>query len=316
MVKNKIIIISILMLLGAAVPLANADDGKAADFDAKVSQSKSNAPTQQETHQQEVPDWLKRTNFAVEVSSDKKPSYFMETIQPLLGTQDKDIVLFNQSRVSARSERPTYNIGLGARKILKESYLLGGNIFYDYQDLHKHSRGGVGLEAISDRGLEARMNSYIAISREHLVNEDANNFYYEKVANGLDWELGSPLPYLPFLKMYGGGYWYNFDHFKNKYGWQMRMEYNPVKYSRLVFKMFDDTKRSKVGYGFEGALTLNFTSFRPRDILDDLKGSKEMFPKIDLHDKVLDRVVRDFDITVIKSTKSKATGLTVEGGKT
>ena len=41
-----------------------------------------------------------------------------------------------------------------------------------------------------------------------------------------------------------------------------------------------------------------------------------MYPKIDLREKVLDRVVRDFDITVIKSTKSKATGLTVEGGRT
>jgi len=31
---------------------------------------------------------------------------------------------------------------------------------------------------------------------------------------------------------------------------------------------------------------------------------------------VLDRVVRDFDITVIKSTVSKGTGLKIEGGKT
>lgn len=264
----------------------------------------------------DIPDWVKRTNIAVEAGSDEKPSYFLETIQPLLGTQNEDLVFFNQSRISSTDSRPTYNLGLGLRKIFKEKYLLGVNTFYDYQDLHKHSRGGVGFEAINDLGLEARVNTYIAISGRRLVAEDATNSYYEKVANGLDWELGSPLPYLPFLKVYGGGNWYNFEHFKNKYGWEARLEYTPVKYSRLDFKVFDDTKRDDVGYSFEGAITLAFSSFRLRDIIQDIKGAKEAYPKVNLQDRVLDRVVRDFDITVIKSTKSRATGLTVEGGKT
>lgn len=264
----------------------------------------------------DIPDWVKRTNFAIEVGTDSKPKYFMETIQPLLGTQDKEIVFFNQSRISQKDYRPAYNIGWGLRKIFSEYLLLGINSFYDYQDLNKHSRGGVGFEAFNDRGLEARVNTYIRISNERLVKDTGGNEYYEKVANGLDWELGSPLPYLPFLKLYGGGNWYNFEHFKNKYGWKMRMEYNPIKYSRLVFEMFDDTKRNDTAYRFEGALTLAFTSFCLSDIAKDLKVAKVAFPKINLQDKVLDRVVRDFDITVITSTKSKGTGLTVEGGKT
>ncbi len=65
----------------------------------------------------------------------------------------------------------------------------------------------------------------------------------------------------------------------------------------------------------KAALTFNFTSFRPRDIINDLKGSNEAYPKINLRDRVLDRVIRDFDITVIKTIKNKG-GLTVEGGKT
>lgn len=291
--------------------LALADDAKVADINAAIAKPPEKTPEEPSV---EIPDWVKRTNFALEVGSDKKPNYFFETIQPLLGTQDKDLVFFNQSRISQRHSRPAYNTGLGLRKVFKEKYLLGVNSFYDYQEMHKHSRGGVGIEAINDVGLEARVNSYIAISREHLVGEDTNNYYYEKVANGLDWEIGTPLPYLPFLRVYGGGYWYNFDHFKNKYGWKMRMEYNPIKYSRLVFEMFDDTKRSRVGYKFEGALTLGFTSFALKDILNDLKSTKEAYPKVNLRDKVLDRVVRDFDITVISTIKSKG-GLSVEGGK-
>ncbi len=224
--------------------------------------------------------------------------------------------MFNQSRISETGARPTYNIGFGLRKIFAQSTLLGINSFYDYQDLHRHSRAGVGFEAISDRGLEGRINTYIGISGRRLVQEDASNYYYEKVANGFDWELGGPLPYLSFLKVYGGGNWYNFEHFNNQLGWQARMEYTPVKYTRLDFTVLHDNKSRDIDFRFEGAVTLAFTSFSPRDIINDIKGSSSAaYPKINLRDRVLDRVVRDFDITVIKSVKSKSSGLTVEGGR-
>ncbi len=283
--------------------------------------SEANDPKDKKAAQQvsenkiEIPDWVKRTNFAIEAGTDQKTDYFFETVQPLLGTQDKDVVFFNQSRISETAARPTYNIGFGLRKIFAESYLLGINSFYDYQDLHRHSRGGVGFEAISDRGLEGRINTYIGISGRRLVQEDASNQYYEKVANGFDWELGGPVPYLSFLKVYGGGNWYNFEHFNNKLGWQARMEYTPVKYTRLDFTVLHDNKTRDIDFRFEGALTLAFTSFSLHDIISDIKGSPAAYPKINLRDKVLDRVVRDFDITVIKSIKSKSSGLTIEGGR-
>ncbi len=264
----------------------------------------------------ESPDWVRRTNAAVEAGTDQRLKYFLETIQPLLGTQEKDIVIFNQLRISSRSERPTYNIGVGLRRIFADKYLLGINSFYDYQDLHRHSRGGVGFEAITDKGFESRINTYIRISARRQIKEDSANIYYEKVANGFDWEEGLPLPYLPLLKLYGGGYWYNFEHFKNKYGWKGRLEFTPFKYSRINFEVFDDTKRTRMGYRIEGAVTLAFTSFSLRDLKDDFMSKQEAYPKVNLRDKVLDRVVRDFDITVIKSTKSKGTGLTVEAGRT
>ena len=262
-----------------------------------------------------VPEWVRRTNFAVQVGTDQKPQYFLETIQPLFGSQNKDVVFFNQTRISSQDARPKYNVGFGLRKIFADSLLLGVNSFYDYQDLHQHSRGGVGFEAITDRGLEARINTYIRISGERLVGEDGTNQYYEKVANGSDWELGLPLPYIPSVKVYGGGSWYDFEHFKNKYGWKFRAEFTPIKYSRLNFEIFDDTKRGSTGYKFEGALTFAFTSFSPREIMDDITSAKTAYPKVNLEDRVLDRVVRDFDITVIESTKNKVTGLAVEGGK-
>lgn len=262
-----------------------------------------------------LPEWIKRTRIGIEAGTKIKPIYFLESLQPLFGTEENETVLFNHARIASRDYRTVYNMGLGARRIFKDAYLLGANMFYDFQDLHQHHRAGVGVEAFTDKGMEARMNTYFRVSSIRLVHDDSSGQYFEKVANGLDWELGSPVPYLPSLKIYGGGYWYSFEKFRNKLGWSMRLEYNPIKNSRLIFKVLDDNKRKKESYRFEGALTLAFTSFHPRDILKDLKGSKEAFPKINLRNKVLERVVRDFDITVITHRKTKG-GLIVEGGRT
>lgn len=265
---------------------------------------------------EDAPDWVKRTNVAIQAGTGQSLKYFFETVQPLFGTHEKgDKTLFTQLRLSEKGGRSTYNTGLGLRKLYNR-HMLGVNWFYDYQDLHKHSRNGVGFEVFTDRGLEARLNTYIGISGRRLVWDDQVNEFYEKVANGFDWEFGAPLPYLPFLKVYGGGNWYSFERFINKYGWKARFEYNPIKNSRIDFEVYDDNKmKDRLAYRFEGAITLAFTSFAPRDIIKDIKTSTGAFPKIKLKEKNLERVVRDFDITVIKSTKSKATGLVIEGGK-
>ncbi|MEK6714684.1 MAG: inverse autotransporter beta domain-containing protein [Candidatus Omnitrophota bacterium] len=264
-------------------------------------------------NQQDIPDWLTRTSFGLEGGSDKKLKYFIETVQPLLGTEEEIITLFNHTRLSLQDERQIFNTGFGIRKIFNESYLLGINAFYDYQDLNKHSRGGIGFEAVNDFGLEARLNTYFRISHEQIVEDAGASQFYEKVANGFDWEVGCPIPYLSAIRLYGGGYLYDFEHFRNKAGWKSRMEYTPIKNSRLVLEMFDDNKRDDIGFRVEGVITLAFTSFNWKDILKDLKLAKEPFSKIDLNNRKLDRVVRDFDITVIKSTKSG--GLVIEGGR-
>lgn len=138
-----------------------------------------------------IQEWVKRTNFAIEVGTDIKPKYFLETIQPVWKSEDEDLVFFNQSRISEREARPMYNVGFGLRKASSENYFFGINAFYDYQDLHRHSRGGAGLEAFTYEGLEARVNTYLRISKKYRVNENASNEYYEEVANGLDYECGN-----------------------------------------------------------------------------------------------------------------------------
>jgi len=307
--QRKIFVL-LVCFLTLQYSLLRAED-KAASLDTQNQPSPQGSSLEEVT----VPDWIKRTSIAVEAGTDSKAKYFLETIQPLFATQDKENVLFTQARISGQDNRTIYNLGVGARRIFKDAYLLGSNIFYDYQDLHQHHRAGVGLEAISDRGLEGRLNTYLKVSDIRQQNRLPLSQNFEKVANGFDWEIGGPVPYLNALKLYGGGSWYNFERFRDKYGWKMRAEYSPVKYSRVVFEIRDDNKRKNTGYRVECAMTLAFTSFHPKDILNDLKASKEAFPKINLKDKTLDRVVRDFDITVIETTKQRG-GLVVEAGRT
>lgn len=64
----------------------------------------STAEEQTQNPKPEMPDWLKRTNFAVEAGTNQKPKYFFETIQPLLGTQEKDVVFLTNP--GFRKENP------------------------------------------------------------------------------------------------------------------------------------------------------------------------------------------------------------------
>ena len=71
---------------------------------------------------------------------------------------------FTQLSATRLDGRSTANIGLGHRELRDdETLLVGANVFYDHEFSGKHSRYGVGLEALRhDLGL--RLNHYIASS--------------------------------------------------------------------------------------------------------------------------------------------------------
>ena len=172
---------------------------------------------------QEVPEWFKRVEFSFQYESDKKPTFYFQTVQPIYQSLDEIDTFFYQPRISLRNGDLTYSIGIGYRKLLSENLLLGANIFGDYQDLHEHGRVGIGFEAMGQI-LEARLNGYFGVTSKRVVEEDAFSCVYERVADGLDFEIGAPLPYLPWLKLYTSGFWYDFDKFSDKKGWKTRLE--------------------------------------------------------------------------------------------
>src|SRR3989338_2948596 len=112
-----LVFISAFEALSLASPKEESSKDNLPLANPKNTKDKSSAPSSSEP-QYTIPDWVKRTRFAIEAGSDIKPTYFVESVQPLLGTQNKSTVLFSHSRISSRDYRTTFNSGIGARRIL------------------------------------------------------------------------------------------------------------------------------------------------------------------------------------------------------
>lgn len=260
--------------------------------------------------EESIPEWLKRIEFSFQYETNQHPIFYFEMVQPLYQSEDKFDTFFYQPRVSLSAGDLTYNIGIGYRKIVNDGLLLGINLFGDYEDLHQHGRVGVGAELLGQI-LEARFNSYIGLTTKRVVESGGGSVTYERVADGLDFELGTPLPYIPWLKIFASGFWYDFDKFKDKSGWKARLEAKPTDYLVLEFYTWDDNKGEQE-YG--GKLECRI----PFDTLADLKNafslSQEPFPAKDLTEQVLIPVERNFDIVVEKWTESANTTIEIYRG--
>ena len=256
-----------------------------------------------------IPDWLKRIELSTQWETDKKPTFYFQTVQPLYQSESKVNTIFIQPRASLRADNLTYNLGVGYRKLTLENLLLGVNIFGDYQDLHEHGRMGIGFEALGQI-LEARLNGYIGVTTKRVIEDTSSSTTYEKVADGLDFELGAPIPYLPWFKFYSSGFWYDFDKFKDKYGWKNRLEIKPNDAITVEFYTWDDNKGEQE-YGGRLRFSLAFDGIA--DFKEAFKLAEEPFPKKDLSKQTLIPVERNFDIVVEKW--SEGLGFQVEIGR-
>lgn len=256
--------------------------------------------------QEDAPDWLKRVELSTQLESDKQPIFYFQTVQPLYQGEGRADTVFVQPRVSLKGGDLTYNLGLGYRRLQGEDFLWGINIFGDYADLHEHGRVGVGLEALG-QVLEARLNSYFGITPKRIVEESSSATIYERIADGLDLELGSVVPYLPWLKIYGAGFWYDFDKAKDKYGWKTRLEARVNNSLRVEFYLWDDNK-GEPEYGSRLRFNIAFDTWS--DLSRALRFAERPFPAKDLRKETLVPVERNFDIVVEKWSESSS--LTVE----
>lgn len=91
-------------------------------------------------------------------------------------------------------ERDILNAGVGYRSMFDESYILGGNVFFDYDLKNRNSRIGVGAE-YSYKNSALSLNLYKGLNSWHQSKQKGMDDYDEKPASGYDVRINTKLPY-------------------------------------------------------------------------------------------------------------------------
>jgi len=265
--------------------------------------------------EENIPDWAKRINFGIDVGTNQKPYAYFETIQPLYQDFNKIHTVFIQPRFSYEADAKAGNLGFGYRRLLSDSsILLGANTFFDYEFEHDHYRAGLGFEAFI-KLIECRSNIYIGLSPRRIVKTSGTMREYEKAVDGIDWEFGLPVPFMNWIKFYGGGYWYNYEKSKNKEGWRIRTEIKPFKFTTINFITYDDNKGS-AEYEVDARVSLPFGLGGENDEkICNIGLSETAYPEeIDHSDKVLDRVERQYKIEVERYVETASGTIEIRRG--
>ncbi|MCH0692682.1 intimin-like inverse autotransporter SinH [Escherichia coli] len=108
---------------------------------------------------------------------------------------NQSTLLFSQFSVQRKEERTIGNVGIGVRQNVSD-WLLGSNVFYDYDFTRGHRRLGIGTEAWTDF-LRFSGNYYHPLS--DWKDSDDFDFYEERPARGWDVRTETWLPFYPQL---------------------------------------------------------------------------------------------------------------------
>ncbi|MBI3333443.1 MAG: inverse autotransporter beta domain-containing protein [Candidatus Omnitrophica bacterium] len=250
------------------------------------------------------PEYMENWEFGINTGEQKTPLYFADLIFPLLRSHSDDRILFFEPRVNHAKSETLFNTGLGYRQlVLHHSWMLGTNLFYDYDTHVSHYRLGTGLEAISSYA-EFRANGYLGLSLARTVEPGAAAQIVEKPVDGYDLEFGMPVPYYSRLKLFGGYEWYNFRKFEDREGWSARAEYKPVPFVVLDVTLSDNTKRD-IGWGLNVAFRPPFGDNAPEKIRSPLKLDRVIFPDSDVSKRIYSLVERHHEIVVESYSESK-----------
>ena len=141
----------------------------------------------------------------VDMFDTKKTTSGILIVAPLSDPSDVKNTFFTQDSVYHNDNRTTVNLGLGYRRLeMDNKLLLGVNAFYDHEFPYEHGRTSIGLEARTTIG-EVNFNQYFAATGWRA----AKGSNQEHAVGGTDLEIGLPLPYMNWAKLYGRGFiWY------------------------------------------------------------------------------------------------------------
>ncbi|MGN7792792.1 inverse autotransporter beta domain-containing protein, partial [Enterobacter mori] len=144
-----------------------------------------------------VEHWLQQFGTAeVKINVDEHGNFDDSSIDLLAPVYtSKQAYFFTQLGLRSPNGRTTGNLGVGIRT-LTESWMYGGNVFFDNDFTGRNQRIGFGAEAWANY-LKFSANTYIGVSNWH-NSRDFNNFY-EKPANGFDVRVDGYIPSFPQL---------------------------------------------------------------------------------------------------------------------
>ena len=151
----------------------------------------------------------------VDMFDTKKTTSGILIVVPLSDPKDIKNTFFMQDSVYHNDNRTTVNLGLGyCRLEMDNKLLLGVNAFYDHEFPYDHGRASIGLEARTTMG-EVNFNQYFATT-DWKTTQGTNQ---EHALGGTDIEVGVPLPYMNWAKLYGRGFiWYGEENTKDLKG--------------------------------------------------------------------------------------------------
>ncbi|MBI3322156.1 MAG: inverse autotransporter beta domain-containing protein [Candidatus Omnitrophica bacterium] len=259
----------------------------------------------------ETEAYVKNWEFGISIDEDESPRYFADVIFPTYRPDAEDRTVFLEPRITHLNSETLLNFGLGYRQFLWDrSWMLGGNVFYDWESTHAHQRVGFGAEAIHSYA-ELRGNTYWGLSLNKTAEPGLATQIVEKPVDGWDVELGFPVPYYSRLKLFGGYERYDFKKFENRTGWTTRAEFKPYPFLVLDATLSDNTKRSP-NWGMKVAVRPFFREDAPKERLrSPLKLDAVMFPDADVSDHLYDLVERHHEI-VVESYRENLGSVTVE----
>jgi adhesin/invasin len=262
-----------------------------------------------------LPDFVEHWEFAWNVDEDQGPNFILDPIFPLYRDPSDERVAFVEPRLSLADGEWLLNLGGGLRQpVLNRSWLLGANMFYDYETQYSHYRLGWGLEALSSYA-EFRTNYYLALSQERLVEEVVGvSQRFQEAVNGYDFEIGGPIPYYSRLKLFGGFNWWNFEKFDNRYGWTLRAEYKPVPFVVIDGTVEDHTK-GNVDWGLKVALRIPFGgNTEPEKMRSPMALDATTLPESDASEFLWSLVERHHEIVVEQRLQTGAVTVEVARG--
>ena len=235
------------------------------------------------------------TEVSVEIREEDNPDFEILGVRDILSKENSN--LFTQFSIHNNEvngdNRYIGNLGLGYRFLNSDkSMMFGVNSFYDRDIQEGHSRASLGLEAKASI-LDFTLNKYQKTTNMKVVNGDE-----EQTLSGLDYNISSQVPYMPWTVFNFQGYrWENEKAVQDTKGrvYSLEMALNPslqFDLSRDVSGVngVDDTDIAK--------LTFVYPPRENKPTLQDGLVANIAFEKKNMKDELKKKVRRNNNIVI------------------